>query len=102
MWGDDFTQPNYKIASQTMRVIQDSLTLDGLSNLYQMKYSTISDYFDSVFEDQKRTKVEWPVEHGDFWGYNGNSNAIWTGFYSTNPEIKREITAFSDFTQGAT
>ena len=51
MWGDDFSKPNYNTASQTMRLITDNLSMDGLANQYEMKFSTMTDYFDSVFAD---------------------------------------------------
>ena len=51
MWGDDFSEPNYNTASQIMRLVTDNLSMDGLANQYEMKFSTMTDYFDSVFAD---------------------------------------------------
>ena len=74
---------------------------DGLSNKYQLNFSTMSGYFGSVFDDANKFGVYWTEEKGDFWAYNG-VDATWTGYFSTNPEIKRQITHYSDFVQSAT
>ena len=55
-----------------------------------------------MFADNEQfNEGEWPEETGDFWAYDGNTS-VWTGYYSTNPQIKRQISEFSDFVQSAT
>lgn len=43
------------------------------------------------------------MEHGDFWQYNwmSNTNAYWTGYFSTYPDFKKTAVHFTDFVQGA-
>ena len=43
--------------------------------------------------------MKFEIERKDFWKYNHKQvkNAYWTGYFSTNPEIKLQIMNFSDF-----
>lgn len=61
-------------------------------------------FFEDVMADAARKNVEWSREHGDFWAYNLGSvpGAYWTGYFSTNPEIKLQITQYSDLVQSVT
>ena len=47
-------------------------------------------YYESVFEEAKRSEVVWQREEGDFWAYNylSKPGAYWTGYFSSGPEIK--------------
>jgi hypothetical protein len=44
-------------------------------------------YFEAVFNEGKELEIIWRKEKGDFWAYNG-VDSTWTGYFSTNPEIK--------------
>ena len=58
-------------------------------------------YFDSVFYDGQKLGVKWSKKKDDFWAYDG-FGATWSGYYSTNTELKKHIMHFSDFIQSAT
>ena len=37
---------------------------------------------------------------GDFWEYkNSQVDAYWTGYFSTNPQLKKEVVEFSDLVE---
>ena len=70
----------------------------------EVSFSTMSRFFDSVYEDGQAQKISWSKEKGDFWQYNHMSKkaAFWTGYFTTKPEIKSEIKGYSDFVHSAT
>ena len=73
----------------------------GLGDKYKLSYSSMTKYFESVFADGKKQSVKWSKKKDDFWAYNGKG-ATWSGYFSTNPDLKKEIMHFSDFVQSAT
>ena len=105
MWGDDFTHRDNKSYDTLDHYISaiDEYLRDVNENqggpTYKLHYSTMEQYFEAVFSEAMATQTTFDIETKDFWAYNLNSvdGAYWTGYYSTYPEIKREIMAFSDF-----
>ena len=85
LWGDDFSlvsNTSYDILDMIIESLYSKFEADGLSNRYTLSYSSMTDYFESVFNDGK--DIDWMQEKGDFWAYN-EVDAIWTGYFSTNP-----------------
>lgn len=66
-----------------------------------MKWGTPGEYFDAVVA----TNVKLPTYKGDFLPYmtirGGDSQHYWTGFYSTRPELKREIYGTANYLRAA-
>mmetsp|Transcript_20895 Transcript_20895/g.25664 ORF Transcript_20895/g.25664 Transcript_20895/m.25664 type:complete len:113 (+) Transcript_20895:829-1167(+) len=77
---------------------------NGVSNNWNFSFSSPQNYVDEMFHEAHFSKVEFDVEQDDFWAYNLHSieGAYWTGYYTTYPEIKREMYQFGDFVQSAT
>ena len=71
---------------------------------YNIKFSSMKAYFNSVFAESKKEKVEYEVHTKDFWKFDHwkTPNAYWSGYYSNYPVIKHDIMQFSDFVQSAT
>ena len=42
----------------------------GDQDRYDIKFSSIRKFLDSVYTEGKEINVQWPRETGDFWGYN--------------------------------
>ena len=104
MWGDDFAHSNsysYDILDRIMKSVEDQIEENGKANNFNLHYSSVEKYFDSVFDEANRKEVEWSVETDDFWDYDSNGGT-WTGYFSTNPEFKKRVMDFSDFVQSAT
>ena len=60
---------------------------------YNIEFSSMKAYFDSVFAESKKEKVEYEVHTKDFWKFDHSEtkNAYWSGFYSNYPVIKHDI-----------
>lgn len=71
---------------------------------YDIHFSSIGRYLDSVFKEAKEQQTSFNVAEKDFWKFNhsGIPNAYWSGYYSSYPLIKHEIMQYSDFVQSAT
>jgi alpha-mannosidase len=54
---------------------------------YHLKYSTPSDYVDSVFAHN----ISWPTKYDDMFPYADNPDAYWTGYFSSRPNDKEYI-----------
>jgi len=50
-------------------------------------YSTPSRFTDAV----KAEKVNWPVRTDDLFPYLTDANNYWTGFYSSRPDLKKQV-----------
>ena len=50
----------------------------------RIQYATLDDYFQAV----NKENVDWPVYTDDFFPYADNSDAYWTGFYTTHSALK--------------
>lgn len=107
MWGDDFAHKSAKTFDNMdamLAGISDFIAEDvSLQGRYDIQYSTVSQFFESVRADAEELGVEWTVEKGDFWQYNLGSNysAYWTGYFSTYPELKKKIASFSNFIEAS-
>ena len=74
LWGDDFSHmydTSYDILDKIISTLNRNLEENGLSKNYQLSYSTMTKYFESVFKDGIQSKIDWKKEEGDFWAYNG-------------------------------
>lgn len=107
LWGGDFAHTSNK-TYDTLDKLFESLTEFRDKNpvlaQYEFTYSSMTAYFDAVDADAKSLEIEWSVESGDFWQYSHHSipGSYWTGYFTSRPEIKREIRAYSDFVQAST
>ena len=74
-----------------------------LRDKYEIVYSTMSDYFKSVKSYAEANDIEWDIYDSDLWEYNNESkpNAFWTGYFSTYPDIKRNISTLSQYTESS-
>ena len=96
MWGTDFGH----VDAETDYRMMDKIIQDQSSNThYKMIYSTLDKYFRAVQDQAKANNIVWPVMNHDFWQYNQRVNkhsGYWTGYFTTDPELKRQISSFSD------
>ncbi len=57
MWGDDFsliTNKSYDILDMTIESITKTIDKMGLSDKYQLSYSSMNKYFEDVYADGKK------------------------------------------------
>jgi len=88
-WGDDFKFQNsdfqFSNMDKLIRHINDNSARFGV----EIKYSTLSRYFDSVREYvNENSEIKFPVYHGDFFPYADNEDSYWTGYYTSRPFLK--------------
>lgn len=92
LFGDDFNwenaQQNYfqldSIITEFERRNQNLST--NTSDVFNIKYSTPSEYVKAVKEE-----VELPTRTGDFFPYSDDVNLFWTGYFSSRPNLKRQV-----------
>ena len=86
------------------KIVKGLRELNAEDQRFEIVYSSINSYLESVYEEAKSKDIRFDVAEGDFWRYTqyGTENAFWSGYYSTYPLIKYEIMQFSDFVQSVT
>ena len=59
--------------------------------------STASTYFDAVFREAHDKSLAFSTYRDDLWAYQkqGQVNSFWTGYFSTEPEFKLEVTQYA-------
>ena len=64
----------------------------------------MNDFFSSVFAEAQEDKIEFSTFDKDFWSYNyaSKTNALWTGYFTTEPDMKKRIGEYGDFVQTVT
>ena len=84
-----------------MRILEARVNKDSPYDYYfKFKYSTMDEYFGSVFNWVKENGYpKFDVIGRDYWELDNTSQpgAYWTGLFTTNPEFKREVMALSDY-----
>lgn len=83
-WGDDFKFQNAEIQFSNMDKLIEYINSSPNFNM-QIKYSTLSGYFDSLREN---SQVSYPYYEGDFYPYADNEDSYWTGYYTSRPSLK--------------
>ena len=89
IWGDDFAHRNnttFDVLDLMLAAIKTELEERGMEDVYDIQFSTVSNYFDCVFNDAKEMQTEWAKKTDDFWAYDMQSspNHYWAGYFSTN------------------
>lgn len=84
--------------------INRELEQTGKRERFDIKFSTVANYFDSVYSDAEEASIKWSTKTDDFWAYDMQStpNHFWTGYFSTNQPFKKKVCQYSDFVQSAT
>ena len=90
LFGDDFS---FKNAEDVYRVSDYIIQLFERSQIYKdkitFKYSTPSEYFDTLRVLEQQKALQLPInENEDFFPYSDNQQDNWTGFYSSRPYFK--------------
>mmetsp|Transcript_30443 Transcript_30443/g.29834 ORF Transcript_30443/g.29834 Transcript_30443/m.29834 type:complete len:157 (+) Transcript_30443:759-1229(+) len=83
--GDDFNYMNAKMYFKSM----DKL-IDRFNEKYEdvtLIYSTPSEYLDAIYA----MDVEWPTKYDDLFPYADNSQAYWTGYFTSRSNLKEYI-----------
>ena len=63
-----------------------------------MVFSTVQEYYEAVIKEQKVQSFVWPTYDGDFFPYDGNGvGHVWSGFYTSRPNFKKQIREFASF-----
>ena len=106
MYGQDFAHRDAKSLDNLDKLV-NALNLYAarkeISNLWDFQVSTPTDYVAELYHEA-REKAVFDTEEKDFWAYNLHSveGAYWTGYFTTYPEIKKEMYEFGDFVQSTT
>ncbi|KAL0478997.1 lysosomal alpha-mannosidase [Acrasis kona] len=87
MFGEDFKFVKAQTQFGNMSRIMDWVNQRSDQLGIKMRYSTPSEYFDAVTQDD----IEYPTKTGDFFPYADNVNSYWTGYYSSHPEMKDAV-----------
>lgn len=66
--------------------------IEGLINIFQVKFGTLTDYFDALRE-RARVRADglpggYPVLSGDFFSYADRDDHYWTGYFTSRPFYK--------------
>ncbi|RUS73821.1 hypothetical protein EGW08_018414 [Elysia chlorotica] len=88
--GDDFrysTRREWSEQFGNLQKLMDFINKNGDMNV-EVKFGTISDYFNALTKDVSKSKVSFPSLSGDFLPYNDRDDQYWTGFYSNRPLYK--------------
>ncbi len=88
--GDDF---KYKTLTMTREIFEPYQKLfDYMNNEpslnVNIRFSTLSEYFDAVHRTQQQKELEFPIYYGDFFTYNDRDNDYWSGYFTTRPFFK--------------
>ncbi|THG07644.1 hypothetical protein TEA_024216 [Camellia sinensis var. sinensis] len=81
---------DYNVEQRVNDVINAAITQDGRINVL---YSTPSLYTDA----KNAENVSWPLKTDDYYPYADNTNAYWTGFFTSRPALKRYIRLLSGY-----
>ncbi|KAL7231292.1 hypothetical protein ACSBR2_009540 [Camellia fascicularis] len=92
MWtmGDDFQYQYAESWFKQMEKLIHYVNKDGRINVL---YSTPSLYTDA----KNAENVSWPLKTDDYFPYADNTNAYWTGFFTSRPAFKRYIRLLSGY-----
>jgi hypothetical protein len=52
-----------------------------------LKYSTPSEYI----KELRNSNIKWPTKYDDDTTYSDNKNDMWTGYYSSKTNLKKQI-----------
>lgn len=86
-FGDDFKFKQAKRQFSNMDRLIRHINSNPHYNL-RIRYSTLSDYFDSATAEARDRRVQFPAFTGDYFPYADNRDSYWSGYYSTRPAIK--------------
>ena len=75
MWGDDWSHQSgntYNVMAKMIEKINLFLASNpaDFGDKYEIKFSTMDQFFASVREDAKSSNITFEKERGDFWRYN--------------------------------
>ena len=107
MYGQDFAHRDGKSLDNLDKIINALYAYtdrNGMSDSWNFSFSTPENYIGEMYHEARHRNITFDVEKNDFWQYNLHSveGAYWTGYFTTYPEIKRDIYEFGDFVQSAT
>jgi alpha-mannosidase II len=90
--GDDFRWTSFDYSAQKENYDKLIKYINGNPSKYniEVSYSTLSDYFDAVREEQNHQSVDnFPSLSGDFFTYADKDDNYWSGYYTSRPYHKR-------------
>lgn len=62
IWGDDFAHRDsstFDVLDMMIDAIEVELEKTGKKEMFEIKLSTVGNFFDSVFDDAKKKRIEW-------------------------------------------
>ena len=83
--GDDFRFINAQVQFKNWDRIIDHVNKHSKLYGVELRYSTLSEYFDAV----AKQNIEYSVYQGDFFPYADNQNSYWSGYFTSKPVLKR-------------
>lgn len=104
LFGDDFNWENaqqnyYQLDAIITEFRRKNLNLNSTTqDVFNVKYSTPSEYVRAVKEELKGNITN---RTGDFFPYSDDVNLFWTGYFTTRPNLKREVRETQSQTQAA-
>ncbi|XP_071128530.1 alpha-mannosidase 2-like [Mytilus edulis] len=97
--GDDFRyiesydfQTNY----ENMKRLMDYVNKKSEWNI-KMEFGTVSDYFNILHAEIKKSKLKDVSLTGDFFTYTDKDNEYWSGYFTTRPFDKRMIRELQEY-----
>ncbi|EFA77646.1 alpha-mannosidase [Heterostelium album PN500] len=101
-WGDDFTYADAEDEFKRADTLIDLLNDDKEKrNIKEIRYATLSEYFELLFKDIKERSLPLPLFKNDFFPYVTKNEEPWTGFYSSHTLLKKEIRETSTMVRSA-
>ena len=104
LYGDDFAHRYADISLNMAKEFMSQINQAGKGK-YLAQFSSVRTYLDAVYAEAAEKNTFFTRETGDFWKFNHapvQPHAYWSGYYSTYPEIKKQIMDFSDMVQSWT
>ena len=84
--GDDFTFINATLTLDNFDIFMKE-TNKALEGKLKLIYSTSTNYIQKLKEEN----ITWPTYTGDFTPYYDHSRAVWTGYFTSKPTLKRQV-----------
>jgi hypothetical protein len=95
LFGDDFMYENALMAYYNLDALIESVNALQKKEkypLFELRYSTPSDYIEGLKYGVKNPKFEgWPVKTDDFFPYADGKHKYWTGYFTSRSNLKKNI-----------
>ena len=88
-FGCDFNFQNALMKYKNMDLLIEYINQHSEELGIQAQYSTLTDYFNDVYNYQTLTNKFWGVRAEDFFPYASDNISYWAGYYTSRPDLKQ-------------